>query len=166
MLLGMERPGLPGLRWTTEPQWHVTLRFLGEVADPGAVTSALASVPDVLAERGVSEVRAVLGPTTAWFPGRQVLQLPVTGLEALAQAVTEKTAPWDRHADARRFSGHLTLARARGRTRGPAHLAGAPLAVTWQVRALELVASTLGGDGAHYETLATVPLAGAASKDA
>ena len=28
---GLARPERPGVRWTTQPQWHVTLRFLGGV---------------------------------------------------------------------------------------------------------------------------------------
>ena len=49
MLLGLDRPEGPDLRWTTEPQWHVTLRFLGDVDDPGPVTEALHAVPEVFA---------------------------------------------------------------------------------------------------------------------
>src|SRR5947209_3556899 len=30
-LRSLDRPARPGLRWTTEDQWHVTLRFLGGV---------------------------------------------------------------------------------------------------------------------------------------
>ncbi len=104
----------------------------------------------------MAEVRAVLGPTTAWFPGRQVLQVPVAGLEALAAAVLEATSPWGGAGDDRRFSGHLTVARMRGRARGPASLAGASLAATWRVRAIELVSSVLGPGGSRYDTVSTV----------
>ncbi len=158
MLLGMERPDFTQLRWTTEEQWHVTLRFLGEVDDPGPVVRALRGVPDTLLAHGVLEVRAVLGPTTAWFPGRVVLQVPVAGLDALAHAVMEATAPWTARADDHSFSGHLTLARTRGRARGPASLAGASLAVAWRVRAFELVSSVLEHRGPRYETVDTVPI--------
>ncbi len=89
MLLGFERPDVAGVRWTTELQWHVTLRFLGEVEDPGPVVDALGGVPGGLRAEGVGEVRATLGPTSAWFAGRQVLQVPVAGLDALAAAVLE-----------------------------------------------------------------------------
>ena len=162
MLLGIDRPDVASLRWTTEPQWHVTLRFLGEIDDPGPVTEALLGVPDVLRRRALSEVRASLGPTSAWFPGRQVLQVPVAGLDALAVAVHEVSAPFDESDDDRRFSGHLTLARARGRAPGPAGLAGASIAATWRVRSFELVSSVLGRGGSRYETLTTVALSDAA----
>jgi 2'-5' RNA ligase len=32
-LAALDRPTRPGIRWTTEDQWHVTLRFLGEVGE-------------------------------------------------------------------------------------------------------------------------------------
>jgi 2'-5' RNA ligase len=158
MLLGFERRDVPDVRWTTELQWHVTLRFLGEVEDPAPVADALGRVPGALRAEGVGEVRAALGPTTAWFPGRQVLQVPVAGLDALAAAVLDVSAPWGDPVDDHRFSGHLTLARARGRARGPASLAGASLSATWHVRAFELVSSTLGRGGSHYDTVTTVSL--------
>jgi 2'-5' RNA ligase len=142
----------------------VTLRFLGEVDDPAPVARALRAVPQV--RRDSDGVRAALGPATAWFPGRQVLQVPVTGLDGLAQAVATATAPWDAHADDARFSGHITVARTRGRTRGPVRLAGTPLAVAWPVRSFELVASFLGRGGSRYETLDTVSLVGARSTEA
>jgi 2'-5' RNA ligase len=157
LVLGLDRPSVAQLRWTSEPQWHVTLRFLGEVDDPGPVADALRHVPAALAHAGVTELRAALGPTTAWFPGRQVLQVPVEGLGALAHAVGEATAPWGTAED-RRFSGHLTLARVRGNVPGPASLAGASVAATWRVRSFELVSSLLQPTGARYDTVTTVPL--------
>jgi 2'-5' RNA ligase len=158
MLLGLDRPEVAELRWTTEPQWHVTLRFLGEVDDPGPVTEALHAVPEVLRARAGPEVRASLGPTSAWFPGRHVLQVPVAGLDALAVVVHEVTAPFDGRVDDRLFSGHLTLARGRGRSPGPAGLAGVSIAATWRVRSFELVSSELGRGGSRYTTLVTVAL--------
>ena len=158
MLRGLERPDVASLRWTTEEQWHVTLRFLGEVGAPAAVADAVRAVPELLAAAGVAEVRAVLGPTVTWFPGRQVLQVPVGGLDALAGAVAQSTAPWGAPADDRPYSGHLTLARARGRARGPAGLAGASVVAAWRVGAVEVMSSVLGRRGARYETLASVAL--------
>jgi 2'-5' RNA ligase len=161
MLRGIERPDDPRLRWTTPDQWHVTLRFLGEVEGPEPVADALTLVPEALAAAGVGEVWAALGPRVAWFPGRQVLHVPVSGLDALARAVVNATAPWGLPPEDRPFSGHLTLARARGRARGPAGLAGASLDAAWRVADFGLVSSVLGGRGSHYDTLATVALPGA-----
>ncbi|MDE3086750.1 MAG: hypothetical protein KGJ77_08280, partial [Acidobacteriota bacterium] len=96
LVAGLERPPLETLRWTTPAQWHVTLRFLGEVASaalvgPDGLVTALDTLGAGLAARGELPVQAVLGPAAAWFPGRQVLQVPVAGLEALAGAVLAAT---------------------------------------------------------------------------
>jgi 2'-5' RNA ligase len=158
VLQALPRPDVASLRWTTEDQWHVTLRFLGEVDDPRSVATALGDVPHRWRRAGAPEVWAVLGPAVAWFPGRQVLQVPVAGLDVLADAVGQSTVSWPTPADDRPFSGHLTLARTRGRARGPASAAGAPLEATWRVESVALMASVLGRHGARYETLSTVPL--------
>jgi len=68
----------------------------------------------------------VLGAATAWFRGRQILHVPVTGLDALARAVADATVAWGEGADDPLFSGHLTLARVRRRQTGPANLARDP----------------------------------------
>ncbi|HUY22600.1 MAG TPA: RNA 2',3'-cyclic phosphodiesterase [Acidimicrobiales bacterium] len=159
MLRRLDRPAAARLRWTTPDQWHVTLRFLGEVADPGPAAAALAAVPAELRATGVVAVEAVLGPAVAWFPGRQVLQVPVAGLDGVADAVARATASWDDQAPVGPFAGHLTLARVRGREPGPAHLAGAALRESWRVEEIELVSSTLGPGGSTYTVLARVPLA-------
>src|SRR5690606_4279651 len=41
----LARPDRPGVRWTRRQQWHVTLRFLGEVDDPDPVAAALDAAP-------------------------------------------------------------------------------------------------------------------------
>jgi len=152
------RPRAEGVRWTTAAQWHLTLRFLGEVGDAAAVASALEAVPDRLRAAGVTSVRATLGPAAAWFPGRHVLQVPVAGLDDLAAAVAGATAAWDGPERAPAYRGHLTLARVRGRRPGPASLAGAPLEAAWDVDECALMASTPGPGGSRYETVARVPL--------
>jgi 2'-5' RNA ligase len=97
----------------------------------------------------------VLGPASAWFDGRRVLQVPVGGLDHLAVAVADATAPWG-EASAAPFVGHLTLARVRGRGRGARWLAGSPLEASWPVERFELMSSQLGPEGARYETQGTV----------
>lgn len=141
------RPASGSLRWTTPEQWHVTVRFLGEVAAAAPVADALDAVVT-----GISGVVARLGPATAWFPGRRVLQVPVDGLDGLAEAVGGATADLGA-SPSDPFRGHLTLARVRGRARGPAALAGTPLAASWPVRELVLFRSTTAPDGARYEAL-------------
>lgn len=144
-LAAMPRPDVDGLRWTTEDQWHVTLRFLGE----GAVDDAGAALKTVDAPA----TTAVMGPATGRF-GRRILHVPVAGLDDVAAAVWSALGPEDRA-----FNGHLTLARARDRRgvdlRG---LCDVPLAGEWRVDELTLVASHLNPKGARYEVVDRVPL--------
>lgn len=164
LVAGLPRPADPAVRWTTPAQWHVTVRFLGEVppaalAGPDGLLAALDTVGGGLAARGALPVRARLGPALAWFPGRQVLQVPVAGLDALADAVLRATGGFGVPAD-HPFRGHLTVARARGRARGPAALAGAPVTAGWIVPEVVLYASVpRGREGPRYDPLHRVALA-------
>ena len=45
-LRGLDRPVVTGMRWTTADQWHVTLRFLGDVDDPAPVVAALTAATE------------------------------------------------------------------------------------------------------------------------
>ena len=154
----LPRPQLKSLRWTTRDQWHVTLRFLGDVADPAPVAASLRRVPAALQASGSGPFEAVLGPTVAWFTGRRILQIPVKGMELLARSVSSHTAEFGEPPDAKPFSGHLTLARVRDRARGPVNLAGIPIGATWMVNDMVLFSSSLGSGGARYSVLERVPL--------
>jgi 2'-5' RNA ligase len=152
----LPRPGVVGVRWTTRPQWHVTLRFLGRVDDAlvDDVVAALASasVPD--------PVVATLGPAVARFAHR-VLQVPVEGLSALAAQVVDVTAAFGEPPEDRPFKGHLTLARV-GRGAGRVDLrplSGAPITATWPVSSFELYSSELHPHGARYTVVSSFPLA-------
>jgi 2'-5' RNA ligase len=151
-LAALPRPAVPGLRWTSPEQWHVTLRFFGE-ADPAAAREAFGRIGPV------GEATAVLGPSTGRLGGR-VLHAPVQGLEGLAAATVAATAGVGEPPPERPFAGHVTLARSR-HPRGVdlRPLAGAPVAGRWMVRELTLVASRLGGAaGPRYEVVERLPL--------
>jgi 2'-5' RNA ligase len=138
-------------------QWHVTLRFLGEVDDPQAVHEAVSAVPVNL---HVGRVVACLGPATAWFPDGRVLHIPVTGVETLADAVRDATARWGKHGGPA-FAGHVTLARALGGDSVPAGLSGTPIAARFEVSEVTLFASSLGAEGATHEVVSKVPISAA-----
>src|SRR2546423_1820455 len=95
----LPRLPLAGARWTTRPQWHVTLRFLG-AADARVAAAAL---DNVVAAR----CTAVLGPRPTRL-GRGVLMLPVAGVDELAVAVVQATGHVGVPPDPRPFRGHLT----------------------------------------------------------
>lgn len=146
----LDRPPVERLRWTTRDQWHVTMRFLGEVPD-----TDVPAVVDRLAEIDASATTAVMGPVTARF-GSRVLHVPVAGLDEVARAVVETTAGIGRPPVDRPFHGHLTLARIRKGT-GPSpdlrRFVGQPLAGEWPVREVTLVRSHLSPKGARYEVV-------------
>lgn len=151
LLAALPRPDHQRLRWTTPTQWHITLRFLGEVEEPAGVVDAVAGLS------GVGAVDAALGPATQWFPGRRVLHVPVTGLDDLAERVHALTGRWGRGGEPR-YSAHITLARVGGQGRGPAGLSGTPVAGHFAVHQLAVMASLLGAGPAVYNVLGTVPL--------
>jgi 2'-5' RNA ligase len=137
----LRRPERPGVRWTRSDQWHVTLVFLGEVADPDPLVDALDAAT-------LDPATAVLGPAVATL-GRRVLQVPVAGLDDLAAAVRRTLPP--ARPDAHPFRGHLTLARADRARLGD--LAGEPVDGRFAVEDVRLVRSHLGGGGPRYEDL-------------
>jgi 2'-5' RNA ligase len=140
LIEALPRPAEPGVRWTARPQWHVTLRFLGE-AEVAAARTALAALeaPGVTAE---------VGPAVSRL-GRSVVCLPVGGLDELAAAVRAETAAVGEPVDPRPFAGHITLARLRHRA--ACGVTGTPFSARFGVEEVELVRSTLTADGPVYE---------------
>ncbi len=125
VLDALPRPAVPRVRWTTAEQWHVTLRFLGKCS-PDEVVAALQSTAWPTAPE------AVLRADVRRF-GRELLYVPVDGVEGLAAAVVRATAGVGKPPPDRPFTGHLTLARAaRGGDVRPVARAG--LALSGEVR--------------------------------
>lgn len=155
-LRALDRPSRPGLRWVPEHQWHVTLRFEAAVR-PDRLVAALDRL------RWTAPVTAEAGPApTALSP--LVWVLPVAGLEDLAAAVATAVqgAPSPAPAaptgpTARRFRGHLTLARAR-RPGGLRGLTAPPVAARWDVQRIEAFRSELRSDGAVHHMLGRWPV--------
>ncbi len=157
-LRALERPSGPGLRWTPEQQWHVTLRFF-ESVDPDALVGALDT--RAASPAGLPAAEAVAGPGPRAL-ARRVWILPVEGLDDLAAAVGEATAalagpPPPPPRSAQPFRGHLTLARARY----PSALHRLPrpdLVARWQVPEIMAVRSELRPGGARHQVLRRWPL--------
>ncbi len=150
----LPRADLDGVRWTPEDQWHVTLRFMGEVDDPDPVEAALRAE---LTGRGARD--ATLDGYTGVLGAHLVVG--VDGLESLSTLVRLATAPFGDPPLPQPFEGHLTIARGQRRTSITGDLLDQPVhggrPVTWTVSEVALVASDLGPPLA-YETLATIPL--------
>ena len=150
-LAALPRPEHTSARWTSRAQWHVTLRFLGNVEDPVPVIEALERVAATLAPVDVS-----MGPRPGVL-GRQVVYLPVTGLDEVADRVVRATVDFGEPPQGRRFRGHLTLARTKG---GRVDLTQLASAASWTVGEIELIRSHLGAGPARYEVLAAFALSG------
>jgi len=148
----LDRPPHPGVRWTMADQWHVTLQFVGELEDPGLLTSRVQA-----AASGVGPLVAEMGPRSGCL-GPSVLCLPVHGLDALAGAVRAATADLG-EPERPDFHGHLTLARVR-RGAGSVfkRLPAVELASSWSVEEITVVASALGGTGSTYTIVGHAPL--------
>lgn len=149
----LERRDEAGVRWVPRSQWHVTIRFLGE-ATVDEVQAALTGLGPATASID-RPVTAELGPAVSRL-GRSVVCVPVHGLGPLATAVASLTTGIGDPPDPRPFTGHLTLARLRGRA--ACGIAGAPIAGRFDVVDLELVQSTLGSSGASHAVVATFAL--------
>jgi hypothetical protein len=87
LLAALERPPLPGVRWSVPDQWLVKLRPLGPVADRvmAPLRAALQAELD-----GAPAAACRLGPATRRLGG-QWLGAPVSGLDDLAAVVFEAT---------------------------------------------------------------------------
>jgi 2'-5' RNA ligase len=147
----LSRPETEGVRWSTEDQWHITLRFLGRVDDPQPVIDVLGAI-----DRPPAAVE--VGPATARL-GSGALIVPVSGLEELAADVHAVTAPAVPITEHRPFRGHLTVARARTNRKVPKSLEGTPFEASWTATSFTLVRSQTEPTGAVYEDIAAFDLA-------
>ena len=102
---------LPGLRWAPSDNYHLTLRFLGEVERPDAQ-----DIDQALAALRMPQFELALAGIGGFGKGRQLRSLwagvdsqsALTRLQAkVEQAVTRAGQP----PQARRFKPHVTLAR-------------------------------------------------------
>ena len=110
--LAMMRGGLPGARWIDPENYHLTLRFIGDV--DGGVAREIALLLDQVNRRGF-EVRI---DRLASFGGRRPRALVAT--LAHTQALMDLQAEHERlmqrvglDAEGRKYTPHVTLARLR-----------------------------------------------------
>jgi 2'-5' RNA ligase len=146
-IAALPRPERHGIRWSRPDQWHVTLRFLGDVDDGAPVADALSA-----ALVGAGAAVVTLGPSTDKL-GRGVLMIPAHGLDGLAATVLDATrsivaVPDDAFA----FRGHLTLARCPRRV--PSWAIGVAIDARWTATEVELVSSRLGGGPPVHDVIA------------
>ncbi len=157
------RAAWPDLRWTTEHDWHLTLAFLGEVAD--RVLPELTARLERAAARHPARQLAVSGggafprphrATVVWAGIQSGVDLAPLAASVAAAARRAGAPPPD---EGRRYRAHLTLARCRSPvdvtelTAALAGLAGGP----WTADSIRLIRSNPGGEP-RYEDLGSWPL--------
>ena len=149
-LSAMDRPAMPGVRWSTPEQWMVKVRPLGHVDD--RVVPPLVDVLEAELD-GAPAVECVLGPATRRLGG-QWLGAPVAGLDDLAAIVFEVTEELVPVTHPQPFRADVVLARGRV----PRELAGLPVSASWTARSVSLVADRSSPRAARYEDLTVIPL--------
>jgi RNA 2',3'-cyclic 3'-phosphodiesterase len=159
--LEMLQSGVPGARWSAREQFHLTLRFVGEVdgRDAAAIDDALAGIsaqhfPVQL--KGVGEFGGKT-PRALWAgvaPNEALVHLQ----RKIETAIQRAGLP----AEPRKFTPHVTLARLKGTPQGKAmdFLVDHALfqAQPFEARAFKLYSSTLSPSGSLYMPERDYPL--------
>jgi len=154
------------VRWVLDENVHLTVQFLGAVPEERVEGVGLALSAAAAAARPLSlEVKGAGGFPNARRP--RVVWLGLGGdlaaLGALAAELGRRLAPLGFPPEARPFSPHLTLGRARD-PRGAPGLAGALAGAgddegfAWRAAELVLFESHLSPAGPRYEAILRAPL--------
>lgn len=150
--------GVPGAKWVDPGNYHVTVRFIGEVGEGEA-----ADIDAALARVRVPRFDLTLA-TIGHF-GRRMLWAGIerrAALQHLHEKIESALSRLGYAPEERRFSPHVTLARLKGTTEGrlQAYLSAHALFRTtpFTVENFSLVASYLTKSGAIYEDQADYPL--------
>lgn len=148
--------GISGARWQSDDQLHLTVRFIGEVDRPAAEDIALAlgqvhaPAPEI-AVHGIGQFES-RGRANAVWAG----VAPHDALAALHRKIDQAIVRTGLEPERRAFLPHITLARLNAAS-GPADaFLAAHAGLTSPRFTLDhviLFESTLGGEGASYETI-------------
>lgn len=154
-------------RWIEPANLHLTLVFLGEVADDraaavqGALTQGALSVPRFdLAPAGVGAFPPAGAPRVFWIGVRE----GSGGMRALYDELTARLAPLGFERERRPYTAHLTIARVKDTGRAAPRAVRQVLADLpadcgrCEIAAVTLFRSRLSPRGAAYEPLLRVPL--------
>lgn len=157
------------VRWARREQFHLTLRFLGDV-EAARVEALGEAIRAACRGFGALPLRAervgffpdLRYPRVAWVGVQdQAEQLP--RLHQTVEAVTES---FTTEAKEERFTGHITLARIKGIKRSEAEALGKAAAGMadrvfgqWTAYHIDLMRSELLPQGARHSTIASIALA-------
>jgi RNA 2',3'-cyclic 3'-phosphodiesterase len=150
----------PEFRWTPAGNVHLTVRFLGHVE-----MEVAEGIADRVAAARPRAVELELGELGSFKRGRMArvvwlgLRRGERELGEAAALVEAESVRAGLEPEGRRFSAHLTLARAREREGAPLpELPKTPALSAWTARELILYQSKLGRAGSVYEPLRAIPL--------
>jgi RNA 2',3'-cyclic 3'-phosphodiesterase len=156
------------MRWTKRAQFHLTLKFLGNVAET-RVTELTEVLRKTCLQFKAMRLRA---ERVGFFPDARfprVTWVGVSGekeeLPQLQEAIEAAVKGFTGEKAEKRFTGHVTLARIQGIRRQQAEIL-AKLAAgmadrlfgEWMADEVELIRSELSSGGARYTTLAAFSL--------
>ncbi len=154
--------GMPGARWIAEEDFHLTLRFIGEV--DGGVFDDLSNAFESIREEGFELQLKGLGH----FPPRREPKVlwagvePSPQLQRLRDAVDRICTRYGVERDPRKFHPHVTLARLSGASIGRVTQFLADNAMyrsrTFPVTEFHLYSSTLHPAGATHHREHSYPL--------
>lgn len=161
-LLAFKQP-LNSARWQSARQMHITLFFLGSIADHHLeaiprLVGTLNLEPFDLKPRGLGYFGPIQYPKILWVGVE-----PVAPLAQLHETLAERLQPLGIEPEGKPFKPHITLARFKGRT---ARLYGLLEdyadfeASEFRVDQVTLFESHLSPGGSHYEALHRFPLTG------
>jgi len=142
---------LRGVRYTRRKQWHISLRFLGDVERHEAL--------EAFEQVSAPAATVTLGPSVELL-GTRVVIVPADGLDGIVAAVDEHFGAIGEPRE-HDYQGHLTLARLKGRPlRDPSLVSvlGAPLSMRFEVDEIALWKSEMTDTGADHTLVATQEL--------
>ncbi|KIL98013.1 2'-5' RNA ligase [Paramagnetospirillum magnetotacticum MS-1] len=154
--------GLPGARWVDPADLHLTLRFIGEVAEDLAEEihlglAALAEPPFALTLSGLGLFGDRHRAHTLWVGVERS-----DALSRLASRIESAVVRAGASPEPRKFNPHVTLARLKdtpsGRLQDFIDASGPFREELVAVERFTLFRSTLGRQGAHYDALEHYPL--------
>ena len=166
------RRALPerSVRWARREQFHLTLRFLGDV-EAARVEALGEALRAACRGFGALHLRA---ERVGFFPDQRYPRVVWVGVQdqaeqlpRLQEAVERAAREYTTEEKEERFTGHVTLARIKGIKRPEAEALGKAAAGMaerlfgqWTAYQVELMRSELLPQGARYTSLAAIPLAG------
>ena len=162
---------VPGniVRWTKRDQFHLTLKFLGNV-EAMRVNELKEALYGACVGAGSLRLRA---EGVGFFPGARVPRVlwigvhdKENGLSRLQNSVEMNVKKFtDENASREKFTGHITLGRIQRIRRSESEtLSKATAAIAnpffgeWTANHVELIRSELSSAGSRYTTLAEIPL--------